>query len=77
MRPYHVQTAWYWSPDADVTSSIIKVKSVSTNILPASEARAPLTKHSLEVSCWVLSDILLALVASGCLVCAKLGQYLC
>ena len=55
MRPYHVQTAWYWSPDADVTSSMIKVKSVSTDILPFSEARAPLTKHTLEISCWVLS----------------------
>ena len=33
VRPYHVQTAWYWSPDADVTSSMIKVKSVSSDIL--------------------------------------------
>ena len=55
MRPYHVQTAWYWFPDADVTSSMIKVKSVSTDILLKVEARAPLNKHTLDISCWVLS----------------------
>jgi len=30
VRPYHVQTAWYWSPDdTRVVDAMIQVKSVS------------------------------------------------
>ena len=32
VRPYHVQTPWYWFPDSDVAEAMIKVKSVSAEL---------------------------------------------
>ena len=32
VRPYHVQTPWYWFPDSEVADAMIKVKSVSAAV---------------------------------------------
>ena len=48
MRPYHVQTAWYWFPDATVNDAMIQVKSVSLAHAPASQDGFPAFMSNLE-----------------------------